>query len=59
MGKHIHAWESQSMKFEILRELAERQGMGIIAKRPIANGVWGATTSDRRYTDEYVEWSWS
>jgi len=29
------------------------QGMGIIAKRPIANAAWGAETSPSSYADEY------
>lgn len=32
---------------------AKAQGMGIIVKRPIANGAWGATESPSRYADEY------
>lgn len=32
---------------------AEEQGMGIIAKRPIANAAWGAETSPSSYADEY------
>lgn len=32
---------------------ARQQGMGIIAKRPIANGAWGAERSPSGYADEY------
>jgi hypothetical protein len=32
---------------------AQRQGMGIIAKRPIANAAWGAETSPSSYAAEY------
>lgn len=32
---------------------AKAQGMGIIVKRPIANGAWGATESPSGYADEY------
>jgi len=32
---------------------AKAQGMGIIVKRPIANGAWGATKSPSGYADEY------
>ncbi len=32
---------------------AKAQGMGIIVKRPIANGAWGATASPSDYADEY------
>ncbi|MCH7705439.1 MAG: aldo/keto reductase [Chloroflexi bacterium] len=38
-----------------LLDLAEERGMGIIAKRPIANGVWGALASSRPYTDDYFK----
>ena len=33
--------------------LAEKQGMGIIVKRPIANGTWGAESSPSNYATEY------
>ena len=36
-----------------LFEAAKAQNMGIIAKRPIANGAWGATSSPDEYADEY------
>ena len=36
-----------------LLQAAESNGMGIIIKRPIGNGVWGAVRSNRPYTDEY------
>jgi aryl-alcohol dehydrogenase-like predicted oxidoreductase len=32
---------------------AEARGMGIIAKRPIANAAWGAASSPSGYADEY------
>jgi len=32
---------------------AKARGMGIIIKRPIANGVWGAARSPSTYADEY------
>ncbi len=32
---------------------AKAQKMGIIAKRPIANGAWGAASSPSAYADEY------
>lgn len=32
---------------------AEKQGMGIIAKRPIANAAWGAASSPSSYATEY------
>jgi aryl-alcohol dehydrogenase-like predicted oxidoreductase len=32
---------------------AKTQGMGIITKRPIANGAWGASKSPSEYADEY------
>ncbi|MCA9973399.1 MAG: aldo/keto reductase, partial [Anaerolineales bacterium] len=34
---------------------AVRQGMGIIAKRPVANAVWGASVSPRRYANAYLD----
>ena len=33
--------------------LAKEQNMGIIIKRPIGNGVWGAKSSPRPYADDY------
>jgi aryl-alcohol dehydrogenase-like predicted oxidoreductase len=35
--------------------VAESRNMGIIAKRPIANGMWGALKSRSAYTDDYFE----
>ena len=32
---------------------AQQAGMGIIVKRPIANGAWGATQSPSGYADQY------
>jgi hypothetical protein len=32
---------------------AKAQGMGIITKRPVANGAWGASKSPSEYADEY------
>jgi aryl-alcohol dehydrogenase-like predicted oxidoreductase len=34
---------------------AQRQGMGIIAKRPIANAVWGAEKAKSSYSAPYFE----
>jgi aryl-alcohol dehydrogenase-like predicted oxidoreductase len=34
---------------------AKAKGMGIINKRPIANGAWGAPKSPSGYADEYYE----
>jgi aryl-alcohol dehydrogenase-like predicted oxidoreductase len=34
---------------------ARNRGMGIIAKRPIANGVWAAPASPSHYADQYFE----
>lgn len=34
---------------------AKAKNMGIIVKRPIANGMWGASKSLSAYTDEYFE----
>lgn len=36
-----------------LFEAAQKQEMGVIIKRPIANSVWGAAKSPRDYADEY------
>lgn len=36
-----------------LFEAAKAKNMGIIAKRPIANGAWGAASSPSEYADEY------
>ncbi|MFQ5794897.1 MAG: aldo/keto reductase [Candidatus Bipolaricaulia bacterium] len=38
-----------------LFSLARAHGMGIIVKRPIANGAWGVSTKPRPYADEYFE----
>ena len=38
-----------------LFEKAEAQGMGIITKRPIANGAWGAEASPSSYAEQYFE----
>jgi aryl-alcohol dehydrogenase-like predicted oxidoreductase len=35
--------------------LAQARHMGIIVKRPIANGMWGASKSFNTYTDGYFE----
>ncbi len=35
--------------------MAESKNMGIIVKRPIANGMWGALKSRSAYTDDYFE----
>ncbi|MFW6195463.1 MAG: aldo/keto reductase [Chloroflexota bacterium] len=32
---------------------ADQRGMGIIIKRPIANGAWGATSAPSAYAEEY------
>lgn len=34
---------------------AQAQGMGIIAKRPIGNGAWGATSSPSGYANSYFD----
>jgi aryl-alcohol dehydrogenase-like predicted oxidoreductase len=34
---------------------AKARGMGIIAKRPIANGAWGASRSPSAYASQYFE----
>ena len=36
-----------------LFEAAETQGMGVIIKRPVANGAWGKARSPYSYADEY------
>ena len=36
-----------------LFEAAEAQGMGVIIKRPVANGAWGKARSPYSYADEY------
>ena len=37
----------------LLFDAAETQGMGIIIKRPIANGVWGRTEAPDSYSRDY------
>ena len=37
----------------LLLEPAEAKGMGIIIKRPVANGAWGKDHSPSSYADEY------
>lgn len=36
-----------------LLQAAKAQGMGVIIKRPIANGAWGAAKSPSDYADQY------
>jgi aryl-alcohol dehydrogenase-like predicted oxidoreductase len=43
----------QHARTKELFTLAEAKGMGIIIKRPIANGVWGKAHSPYPYADEY------
>ncbi len=38
-----------------LLQAAKAQGMGVIIKRPIANGAWGAPKSPSGYADQYWE----
>ena len=38
-----------------LFDRAKAQGMGVITKRPIANGAWGAEASPSAYADPYFE----
>ncbi|MCU0523033.1 MAG: aldo/keto reductase, partial [Anaerolineae bacterium] len=38
-----------------LFEPARAQGMGIIVKRPVGNGAWGAAASPSDYADRYYE----
>jgi aryl-alcohol dehydrogenase-like predicted oxidoreductase len=45
----------QSARGKGLLDLAQEQGMGVIAKRPIANGVWDTVASPRPYTDDYFK----
>ncbi|TVR58340.1 MAG: aldo/keto reductase, partial [Spirochaetaceae bacterium] len=42
----------QKARYELLAE-AKKRNMGIIAKRPIANGAWGAAKSPSEYASEY------
>lgn len=44
----------QKARFGLLQR-AKEKGMGIIIKRPIANGAWGAAKSPSDYADEYFE----
>ena len=44
----------QRARFRLFAQ-AQAQGMGIIAKRPIANGVWGAAKSRSSYSDQYFQ----
>ena len=43
----------QHARTKRLFERAEARGMGIIIKRPIANGAWGKAKSPYTYADEY------
>ncbi len=38
-----------------LLPLAKAKGMGVIIKRPIANGVWGSSKSPSDYSNEYFK----
>jgi aryl-alcohol dehydrogenase-like predicted oxidoreductase len=44
----------QKARFELF-EKARAKGMGIIVKRPIANGAWGASRSPSGYAQGYFE----
>ena len=44
----------QHARTKKLFDLAESKGMGIIVKRPVANGVWGKGTSPYSYGNEYL-----
>ena len=44
----------QKARFELF-DKAKEKGMGIIIKRPIANGAWGAEQSPSDYAKEYFE----
>jgi aryl-alcohol dehydrogenase-like predicted oxidoreductase len=44
----------QSARLKLF-EPAVAQNMGIIAKRPIANGVWGASAAPSSYAEDYFE----
>ena len=42
----------QKARYDLLAE-AKKRNMGVIAKRPIANGAWGAEKSPSEYAAEY------
>jgi aryl-alcohol dehydrogenase-like predicted oxidoreductase len=44
----------QKARFGLLQK-AKEKSMGIIIKRPIANGAWGAAKSPSGYADQYFE----
>ena len=44
----------QSARHELLG-LAREQNMGVIVKRPVANGVWGANKAPSEYAAKYFE----
>ena len=44
----------QKARFSLF-DKAKAQGVGIITKRPIANGAWGAEASPSAYADSYFE----
>ena len=44
----------QRARFKLF-DLARQNGVGVIIKRPIANGAWGAETSPSDYADTYFE----
>ena len=44
----------QKARFGLL-EAAQAQDMGVIIKRPIANGAWGASASPSAYAEQYFE----
>ena len=59
---HIACWASRNSRIASSSSALDRsksipqanaQGMGIIVKRPIGNGVWGVSSSPRPYADEY------
>ncbi len=43
----------QHARTKKLFELAESAGLGVIIKRPVANGAWGKESSPYSYADEY------